>query len=1279
MAPGLVNLLLTVSEPLQLAPFLSLTPQGGVPVSIGLTRRSDTEYAGSLVIAETTPTGTANAVFSGRDLVGNRGTKIDSGSAIALDTEGPAVTQITLQPGQPIKNDSHNPVSVTVTIGLNEAMKPGEAPELSYLLSGEGRTPIPIASLVQVGAQPGQAQAWQATFPLPADAGLAKAETFRFLYRGVDSLGNVSTRILGDNLFQVYQGDLPPLETPTGLKGQSLPGGKVRLSWNPVEGAVGYHLYRQAPGENGLTPYQRLGTVLEFLDAPPSDGLYRYAVASIRQENGQESISGMGPLVEVVSDSVSPDSPGRPVLELVGARIQAQWEAPPDSGPITYSLYRANLAEITSVAGLTPIATGIPQTTAIDPRPSPLDHAYVVTAVDPAGNESLPSNSFYLNFALLPVSSLSVLQTGNDPPVLSLTHPGGGVAGYNLYLGLEGRRVKLNQDLWPDLSYTDVGYAGEERRYTVMAVDDNHQESVGRSLTLPALRATLQEGAQVRRGLMNRLEYRVESSSSTRVDHIRLKVKLDTHLHTSEELSLEAGASQVVPVTVGGHADLPDLAPLTTTIEVTPQEGEKVEIVRHAEIEVGDGMLVLGILNEELLRGGTGKVRFTLENTGQEEIEIVTATGAGASASNEVTFYLLDPDGNVLSSRAYKQNLGEGVVTLANGNTVARIPAGSVFTSEPLELPVPLSSPDKVTLQLEVARVHFHQGRADQVSIEGPSTTHPVSLIDTAYYGAMQTIAPESSSGDRGITITGRAVERNTGRTLPKVPLNLVISVNGFDRTYPLFTDEGGAFSFTFTPLPGESGLYKVRAIHPQLLDRPVQGQFVINRIGINPATINLNLPRNYERKVNVQVAAGEGTAVSNLRLAYEALDQPEGAFPQGIHVALGSPVTSLGSGQTASLDFSLWADNTAQEAGRIVLQVKSDGTGGDSWGSVLLNAQFSEARLALYFSPDHVETGVARGQSVTETVVLENKGVADLNDLSLAVVSQDGRPAPGWVHLNSAADQSTLPVGAKREIGLTFSPPSGVAEGIYTLYLRVTGSNSPTTDIGIYVSVTQSGIGSVLFKVSDIYTATVDRNGQLIQGLAGAKIRVQNEEVLTVERTQTTDGLGEALLADLPAGRYKYRISADNHQEHIGRLWIKPGITVSQEVFLDYNLVTVEWEVAETTIRDKYEIVLSATYETDVPAAVVVAAPASITLPKMKAGDVYYGEFTLTNYGLIRADNLQFALPQDDQNFKYELLKGLPKSLGAKERITVPYRVTALRSLDQEEEGSGSGGGCQR
>jgi YD repeat-containing protein len=1234
IAQGLVNVTLTVTESLLSDPFLSMTPNGGVPIPVDLTKTSDTTYTGSFMISPSTPAGTVYAVFSARDLVGNRGTTIDSGASFVADTQGPSVTSISIQPQAPIKNDT--PVSITMTIGLDEPVT--SAPALAYLLSGQGRTQVPLTP-TQLSST-----SWQAIFTLPADAGVT-VESLQLIYQGTDDLSNTSTRILCPNSFQVYQGELPPLTAPTNLKGISLPQGKIKLTWNAVPGAFGYQLYRQSPSQSSLFAYQALGTVLEYTDSPSSDGLYKYAVASIRSENGQQSFSPLSNTIEVVSDATPPGVPQNLSCVLTGSGIKATWEAPPFTEPITYSLYRSSLPAITSVEGMTPILTST-ATTATDPRPSHTDHSYVVTAKDASGNESAPSNSFYLNFDLLPVSSIKIVLT--DTPVISWTHPGGDIAGYNIYLGTE----KLNASLLTALSYTDTGYAGDERRYTVTAVDRTNRESVGRSITLPRLTTSLNTNEKIRRGIINSLGYVVTSASTAKIDNIIIKNQVTTRTHRSETFSIDPASSKTVSVPVGGYSDLPDLVTLTTTTEIAPEEGSLIQIVKSTQIESVQDTLSLQLSSEEFTRGGTGKVWFTLENTGEEEIEIVTAKGS--SSSDEIVFSLRDTDGNVITTMPYKQNTGN-VITLANGTTVARIPVSESFTSTPVQLPVPLTAPASLAVRLDISKVYFHYGQGDQVSITGLSATTPVSLKETPYYGEIVSITPQTSTGNEDIIITGRAINRQTSQPAPFVPLKLIITLSGFERSSTVLTGIDGTFAYTFKPPTGESGIYKVRVVHPDVTDKPVMGQFTISKVSITPSVINLTIPKNYEKAISLSVATSEGTDVHNLKITAPEIE--------GVHTALGSPI-HLGSKGTATLPFTIWADNKAPSAATITLMVSSDEA---VWGTVTINAQFQEARPALYYTPDHVETGVALNQMVTETITLENKGLADLTDMTLSIIPQSGGATPSWVVLSGT--QGSLPVGGKRVVSLTFSP-TGIAEGVYPFYLRVTSSNYPTTDIRIYVSVTQSGIGNALFKVQDIYSGTL-QNNRIVQGLSNAKITIQNEQVLTIQQIKNTDSLGEALFTGLPTGTYKYRVSAANHQEQIGRLWIKPGVTQAEQVFLDYNLVTVEWEVKETTIKDTYEVVLTATYETNVPAAVVAIEPKSIIIPAMKAGEVFYGELTITNYGLIRADNVRLTSPSTDQYFKYEFLKSVPQTLAAKEKITIPYRITALTS------GDGSGGGC--
>ena len=776
---------------------------------------------------------------------------------------------------------------------------------------------------------------------------------------------------------------------------------------------------------------------------------------------------------------------------------------------------------------------------------------------------------------------------------------------------------------------------------------------------------------------MNRLDYVVLNEGSGRVENIRLKVTVGSHEHTSDKFSLDPGTSRTIPVVVGGYDDLEGMATLNTTIEVTPQTNETVQIVRSGDIEVGDGMLVLQILNEEFTRAASGRVRFTLENTGEAEIEIISALNSGTSPSAQITFYLVDEDDNILTSKAFQQAVGDNIVTLSNRNSVARIGAGETFTSDFMTMAVPANVPDDVTIRLEISNVYYHQDQTTQVTMKGLSSNHQLAMVDTTYYGEVANIAPQTSTGDQDIVISGRAVARVSGEPVANVPLNLVITLNGFERSSSVYTGEDGIFHHHFKPLAGESGVYQVRAVHPDRTDKPVLGQFVINRVSVTPSAVNLKVPRNYSKTVSIRVDTGEGTAVNNLRLEYNREDQPSGEYPQGVHLSTGAAQAYLGGNNRAWLPFTLWADNTADTAGQLVLKVKSDESDPGAWRNVTVNTQFSESSPVLYFTPNHVETGMAREKTVTETVTLGNKGLAPLNDVRLSLHNPDGSPAPSWVYLTSAADQGVIEVGDGRNVGIAFSPTSAVTEGNYAFGLRVSASNYAAVTINLYVAVTQEGQGNVLFKVSDIYTGTVSQSGDVIQGLGAARVILQNEVVLTEAYTKYTDSFGEAWFEGIPSGQYKCRLSAKNHQDYIGRLWIKPGVSINEDIFLDYNLVTVEWEVNEISIEDKYEIVLTATYETDVPAAVVAVKPSSISLPAMQAGDVFNAEFTLTNYGLIRADDLKVRLPPDDQYFSYELMGGLPQSLSAKEQISVPYRVTCIKSLDQQDDGQATGGGC--
>lgn len=1270
---GTIDIKLSVNEPLLGTPYLSIVPEGGLPIPVDLIKRDDTHYEGVLTLAAGAGAGTANVLFSARDLTGNRGVEVRDGASIKIDTLGPALVAIAVQPVAPIKADDSRDVTATFT--FDEAIADDRTPSLQYRLSGASRTPVSLANLERLDAKQ-----WRAAFQLPADAGLPTAEQLAFSFAAADALGNVSSQIKTGNEFQVYQGELPALNAPLGLKATALPGGKVQLEWQAVDGASGYQLYRQAPAETERSPLSR-STTAAAVDDTPIDGLYRYSVASIRASNGQETQSGESTVVEVRSSRTAPGAPQNLELVLSAQGVVATWQPPVGTAPASYRLYRAATSTITSVAGLTPFRQGIKTTQVVDAAPSQSEHAYVVTALDAAGNESAISNSVYLNFSLLPVKTLQVEQIGNTLPLLRWTPNGQGAVGYDVYVGEGEGRIKLTATPTTATQLTDTGFTGGERRYTVEAVDANDVR-MARSLMLPNATAQVVSGLPLKRNVMNRVGVQVSNLSAVALSAARLVVTVGTRKFQSEEFVLAGSATRIVPVVVGGYPDLPNPAALVVSIENVPHEGELVRLGWERQAEVVDSALVVGMDTEGFVRGATGKVRLSVENTSDVEVELLTARNGGRDPSNELRLKLLDKDGNLLGNMPYKQATGAGVVTLASGQTVARIAPGQRYLSDAFVMPVPSTSPDQVRLKLEVDQLHYSTGQADEVAIPGMGSERTVTLSNTPYYGEVSSAEPVVSYGTQDVTIQGRAIDRDSGAPVPNAPLKIAINQEGFERLADVTTDTSGAFRYVFKPTLTDSGVYQVGAIHPDMTDRPDQARFTINRVNVNPSTFKLTVPRNYAYRIDYRATTGTGSQASNLRIVYAAEYQPSGTLLPGIKVEPGAAI-NIAPKQNLALPVSVSGDNTAAPSGRLVLAVLSDGSGSAPMAMLTVDYTLTEAKPALYATPNYVQAGLAQGQSTIEKVLIENKGFVAMSDVAVTLLDKDGNAAPGWISLASDPNLGSIAIGEKRNIDLNIAPDAQVGEGIYEFRLRVAGSNLPAESINVFVSVTQSGVGNVLFKAADIYTATRDKNGNLIPGLAGARIFVQNEAVISQTFELTTDAYGEAFFQSLPSGSYKYKVSAQNHQDATGRFSVKPGLIVNQPVFLEYTLISVEWSVREVTIEDRYEITLNATFETDVPAPVVVMQPTSINLPKMAPGEVFQGELVLTNYGLVRADNVVARPPGADQYYKFEFLAQPPTSLEAKQRVRLPYRVVALRPYGYYEGGGdggtggdGSGGG---
>lgn len=1266
---GTVDVALVVDEPLSTTPFLSLNPNGSNSIVIPLNPVTETLYEGVVVIETNTADGVASITFSGRDAVGNGGASVQSGAQWAIDTAGPRVIALEIvSPEVPIKNDP-DPAQVDIAVTLSEV--PAQTPVLAYYLTQAlDTTPIPIEL-----AQGASALEWTGSIELPNDAGLLGEDYLTFEYTGIDDFGNTSTVLEGDNAFLVYQGDLPGLDATGSFFGEALPGGVIRLNWLAVDQASGYRLFRTDPNGSTLQLLADISDaeILTYEDTTPVDATYQYAVAPLRNANGQVSEGDQSNLVTLISDSLPPLPPASVQLELTPQGIALSWLDSPSalSETLTYSIYRGSDNPITTTAGQRLLAADLQAVFAIDPNPTYTEPSYVVTAVDAIGNESTVSNSEFLNVGLLPVQDIEIFRQQGFAPLLSWSAAAIPINAYEIAKGAGDNQQVVTTTT--GTGYTDTFYTSGDETYTVTVIDTFNQRSLGHSLLLPAVQFTLDSDARVRRGLMNRLYYDVTNHSASPINNATLKVELAGRSHQSATFNLAVGATATVSVVVGGYAELTgSSAQMRETLEIQPNPGELVRLQQSSTVAVAAGGLLANVLGSGFERGTAALVSFTLFNPSQEMIEVPLSRANGSQPSSEVRFNLLD-NGNVISSAPVQVATGAGIVALSNGTIVARIPGNAEFTLPEVSLPIPINAPRDATLQLEIDTVYYNLGRPDEVVLSGAEAIAEVVIKDVDYGATVTDVTPQVARNSVPITISGQTLSTADGSISPNLPLTVVILHEGFERSFNLTSDASGLFEMTFQPLEGESGAYQVWARHPDLNERQIQASFAIQRVSLNPGSARLRVPRGVPFNFNIAAQAAEGTAVNNLRFEVVAEDQTPPVLPTGLSVS--SNALNLASGSSGNLAVTFTSDASTPASGTVVARLLSDEATTEGWTRFNIDYTLTEGRPNLVTSKSSFNFGANPGGNGLLELSLSNQGVVAAQSVELALLQRTNGsilPAPGWLSLTVPAQFPSLSVGSSINIGMNIAVPDNFGIGTYEYGLRIRSSNHPEIIVPIDLAVTSDEEGNLLIKVLDIYTGepdpdfdgSPDHPTPNFSGVRGVRVTLQNELVSTQIFNGVTNGLGELFLEDMPAGRYKYRLTSDGHSEVAGRVFVQPGTTTTETAQMQNTRVVVQWEVVPITIEDRYEILLEATFETEVPAPVVVVTPSAINLPRMCPGDVFSGEITLANYGLIRADDFVLPVPPSDSNFFYELLDAVPETLEAGEVRIIPYRVTCLAAL---------------
>jgi len=1227
--PGTLNIAMTVSEALGETPFLSLEPQSGSPLVVALRKVDDTRYEASLSIDATSPHGATTWKFSGKDMVGNRGN--GQGSGPKLDVKGPVATVIA-----PVTLLKTTAGPVIVSIKLDEA---STITPLIALTSPDN------ASAAVTGLTSADTINWSGSVD---PAGLGEG-TGRFVISDVrDRFNNKGATVAGGAGIILYKVAPPASFVPTGLTARAFKGREVRLAWKAVTDASGYKIYRQGTNEVAGVLVNTISgaAAVSAVDTPADDGTFAYRISSVGLLDVE---SAQSTAVSVITDGTAPPVPTGLALSLTGNGVKAEWQAGAGETPLYYRIYRS-AAPISDITGLTPVST-VNQLSGYDPSPIASMRYYSVTSLDQLGNESGPTSSQEITIPVMSVRNLVLTQVDTGKPSLSWEAGETGLQGFHIYRN--GNRITTMPTL--STTFSDGYYSGGSVIYGISAVNGMGTESQVREVTLPIFTIGLKEGTLLRRGVLENavITASLPTGSTTPLTLDSVTVKIGNLPESSENgpfVIPTDKALEISKVTATEATAQPQTAAVISAV-IKPVPGVTAKITRSVIAGVIAAGAPLEIFNEPLVRGTQVGVRLKFTNTGTAGSEIVTSENS--VATSQVRLLLKDQDGNILAQSAMSQRTGSSVVD-SGGYATARLNPGESFLFEPIAVNIPSNAPYKVILEAQIDTIWFHYKQDDQVKAPGMTNSADATIADVSYMAAAQTDRSVYRQGEN-VVITGTATSTKDGKPMANVPVKIGISVKGFDRFASVNSNASGTFSYTFTPGSSEAGSYSVWAIHPDLSDRSVQAQFSVIGLQVSPLQASIRILKGQGYDIPVTLTNLGGSPLSALAFNTGA--------SSGVTASLSnSGSTTLTAGETRTVTFRVAAEQNAPESGFASLDIST----AEGLTSRVEAAITSTTAIPLISTtPSYIDTGLMRGNQRIENLTIRNSGAGTLTNPRI-----EGPSLP-WLVLTVDKNIGDIPAGQSRTVGILIKPVETMPQGVYDDRIVIYSDNHIPYTYNIQITVTSSATGSVQFSVMN----------ELLKKVQGATVTIQHQSLSELYYTMKTAADGTAAQFDVPEGRYSYNISAPSHKPYSASFVITPGITTSVPVALEVNLVTVEWSVTPVTIEDHYDILVTQTFETEVPTSVIVTEPPSMKLPAMEPGQVFNGEFTITNYGLIAADYAGISFPTSFDDYDIEVLAQIPKRLEANQKIVVPYRITkrvqaASTSLAGEITGFG-GGSC--
>jgi hypothetical protein len=504
------------------------------------------------------------------------------------------------------------------------------------------------------------------------------------------------------------------------------------------------------------------------------------------------------------------------------------------------------------------------------------------------------------------------------------------------------------------------------------------------------------------------------------------------------------------------------------------------------------------------------------------------------------------------------------------------------------------------------------------------------------------------------VLFTGHAFKVDNGDPAPNAQVTIRVRVQGTRRVISALSDAQGDFQALFQPLPTEAGFYEVGADHPGVPTDSTQDTFILVGMRANPQNSSPTVPPGGQGQSQFTLRNLGDTPLSGITAMAQNL-------PADVDVQITAPDT-LAPLQEVEVSYTVTSTGAAQIQATIPLVFTS---AQNATTSHTLDLAVRPPQPVLQSDPPELAAGMVRGQQTIVQCVLTNTGGSPTGSLDVQI------PDRPWLSVVSPDPIESLAPGESTTLEFQLLPADDLVLGTYTGTIVVGHTGVVSLTIPYSFTAISDAKGDLRVIAEDEFTYYGEGNPPV----AGATVILKNPDT-GAEVASGVTGADGVVFPDLTEAYYRFEVSAPDHQSASGTVLVAAGREKTIRPFLPREVVRYNWNVTPTTIPDVYRLTIDATFETHVPAPVVTIEPAHVDLDTL-ACDAQI-DFTITNHGLITAEDLRFNVASSS---RWELTPLVTEfgDLPARTSIVVPVRFHDKLCAGQVQVKSrrAASGGC--